>query len=102
MGDGGGGTANGPAGRPRPTGSQYRLWSSVLPGMAPSDRVAGGTSPSVLSPVLRGLDWIYRIVNVVLVAIIVLGVAGWVPGAPFGGAAGRRGCRARRDVRSPP
>ena len=66
---------------PRPTAAQYRLWSSVLPGMAPADRVAGGTSPSVLSPVLRGLDWIYRIVNVVLVAIIVLGVAGWVSGS---------------------
>jgi hypothetical protein len=69
-----------PSNGPHPTAAQYRLWASVLPGMASADHVSGGTSPSPLFPVLRRLDWLYRVVNVALVAIIILGMVAWVFG----------------------
>lgn len=58
---------------PRP--SLYRLWASVIPGMPPLDRVAAGTSPGWLDPLLRLVDWAFRLVNLALLAAVAAGLA---------------------------
>jgi hypothetical protein len=84
---------------PRPTPAQYRLWSSVVPGMAPIGDVSADSTPSGVLLMLELLDGLARIVDLVLLAAITLGVVAWmldrtvwrrrgrVPGDPVAGVA---------------
>jgi len=57
---------------------EYQLWSSVVPGMAPITSLPGGSGHPKLYSVLGLIDSVYRIVSVLLLAILGLGAASWV------------------------
>ena len=57
---------------------EYRLWSSVVPGMAPITSLHGGSGHPQVYSALGLIDTLYRTVNALLVAIVVLGAAIWV------------------------
>jgi hypothetical protein len=63
---------------PQPSAAQYRLWSSVVPGMTSLKNVSAGTSPAWLYSMLRLLDFLYRIFSVLLLITLCLGPLSWV------------------------
>jgi hypothetical protein len=69
--------AMGPPIGPQPSLSEYRLWASVVPGMSSIQTVERGTSPTSSYSVLRVLDTLYEIGNLLLAAVLCLGPVLW-------------------------
>ena len=70
--------AIGPPDGTRPSKDDYNLWASVVPDMSSIDTVAHGDSPTGLYSVLRAIDGVYGIVNVLLLAAIGLALGVWL------------------------
>jgi hypothetical protein len=62
---------------PRPTLAVYRLWNSVVPGMSSIGTVNKGTSPAGLYSLLRLIERIYGVANLLLLAVLALGPTSW-------------------------
>ncbi|MGH9043352.1 MAG: hypothetical protein ACRDVP_00635 [Acidimicrobiales bacterium] len=61
-----------------PTAAQYRLWSSVLSGMASPGTVVRGNSPKIMYTVLRVIDGLYGVFDVALLVVLLLGLPAWI------------------------
>jgi hypothetical protein len=70
--------AIGPPDGTRPSRDEYNLWASVVPDMSSLGTVAHGDSPMGLYSILRAIDGVYGIINVLLLAATGLGLGVWL------------------------
>ncbi len=67
----------------KPSSSTYRLWDSVVPAMPSIGAVTTTSTPSGLLSLFKVLDYLYRVANVVLLAVIALGLLLWALSRPL-------------------